>query len=96
MTTEERLDRIESTLENLVDALTAQRQATDNLLEIQRNQGQATDNLLEIQRNQGQSIDRLIEGQLYLQGMQGQLAEQTLQLKRAVDYLLSKDGERSS
>ena len=39
------------------------------------------------------SLDLLVEGQLSLQAQMGLISEQTLQLKRAVDYLLSRDGE---
>ena len=49
--------------------------------------------LITVQSNQQTSIDKLIEGQLAMQVLQGQLVEQTMQLKRAVDSLMSKDGE---
>ena len=49
--------------------------------------------LITVQSNQQTSIDKLIEGQLAMQVLQGQLVEQTMQLKRAVDYLMFKDGE---
>ncbi len=50
------------------------------------------ENLLNAAATQGKRIDILVEGQLGLQSQMGLISEQTLQLKRAVDYLLSRDG----
>lgn len=56
--------------------------------------------LVNIQSNQQNSLEHLIDGQLGLQSQMGRLSEIVLevreesrQLKRAVDYLLSRDGE---
>jgi predicted phage-related endonuclease len=76
----DRLDR----LENVVDSI-----------------ARSLDNLITAQGNQQTMIDRLTDGQLGLQAQMGVLSqvvietrEETRQLKRAVDYLLSRDGER--
>lgn len=76
----DRLDRIEAMLERIVNT-----QA--NLLEALQSQG-------EVRQNQEARLQRLEDGQLALQELGGILAGETRQLKRAVDYLLSKDGER--
>ncbi|NJM68246.1 MAG: hypothetical protein HC851_22555 [Acaryochloris sp. RU_4_1] len=55
----------------------------------------STQSLLEATQANTKSIERMIENQLAMQTLHGQVAEQTLQLKRAVDYLLSKDGGQS-
>ncbi|WP_299489031.1 hypothetical protein [Acaryochloris sp. IP29b_bin.137] len=47
--------------------------------------------IVNIQVTQQESISKLVEGQLADQILRGQLTEHTMQLKRAVDYLLSKD-----
>lgn len=60
----DRLDRVETILERIVN----------------------------IQATQHESMDKLVEVQLADQILRGQLAEQTMQLKQAIDYLLSKDG----
>ena len=52
--------------------------------------------LVNIQDNQQRTIEQLVEGQLALQAQMGLVSEQTLQLKRAMDYLLSRDGEKGS
>jgi predicted phage-related endonuclease len=76
----DRLDR----LENVVDSI-----------------ARSLDNLITAQGNQQTMIDRLTDGQLGLQAQMVVLSqvvietrEETRQLKRAVDYLLSRDGER--
>jgi hypothetical protein len=75
----DRLDRLES----IVDAI-----------------ARSLDNLIKAQGNQQVAIDRLIDGQLGLPAQMGVMSqavietrEETRQLKRAVDYLLSRDGE---
>lgn len=75
-----RLDR----LENIVDSI-----------------ARSLDNLITAQGNQQTMIDRLADGQLGLQAQMGIMSqivietrEETKQLKRAVDYLLSRDGEQ--
>lgn len=55
----------------------------------------STQSLLSATEANTEAIERLIENQLAMQTLHGQVAEQTLQLKRAVDYLLSKDGGQS-
>ena len=55
----------------------------------------STQSLLAATESNTEAIERLIENQLAMQTLHGQVAEQTLQLKRAVDYLLSKDGGQS-
>lgn len=67
----DRLSRIETMLERIVN--------------VQDNQQTALGTLIEGQ-------NKLVKSQLALQVLQGQIAEQILQLKRAVDYLLSNDG----
>lgn len=76
----DRLDRIERMLEGLI--------------RVQDNQQQTVS-------KQQESIQILIDGQLSLQAQMGLLSETVLevreearQIKRAVDYLLSRDGER--
>jgi hypothetical protein len=83
----DRLDRIE----RVVDSIT---RSLDNLITAQGNQQNT------IERNQ-EALGRLIDGQLGLQAQMGVMSqvvietrEETRQLKRAVDYLLSRDGER--
>ena len=73
-----RLDRMEAMLEGII--------------RIQGNQQSTFDKIFEGQQ-------RLVDGQLGLQAQMGVLSEamletreETKQLKRAVDYLLSKDG----
>ena len=75
-----RLDR----LENIVDSI-----------------ARSLNNLITAQGNQQTMIDRLADGQLGLQAQMGIMSqivietrEETKQLKRAVDYLLSRDGEQ--
>ena len=82
----DRLDRIEQMLERLVN--------------IQDNQQRSIESVLKVQEKQQDAFDRLTEGQLGLQAQMGVLSEAMLetreeakQLKRAVDYLLSRDGE---
>lgn len=55
----------------------------------------STQSLLAATEANTEAIERLIKNQLAMQTLHGQVAEQTLQLKRAVDYLLSKDGSQS-
>lgn len=55
----------------------------------------STQSLLSATEANTEAIERLIKNQLAMQTLHGQVAEQTLQLKRAVDYLLSKDGSQS-
>lgn len=55
----------------------------------------STQSLLSATEANTEAIERLIKNQLAMQTLHGQVAEQTLQLKRAVDYLLSKDGGQS-
>jgi hypothetical protein len=78
----DRLDRLERVVDSLI-TITAQvnQQAT-------------------IERHQ-EALGRLIDGQLGLQAQMGVMSqvvietrEETRQLKRAVDYLLSRDGKR--
>ena len=85
----DRLDRIETIVESIARSL-------DNVLRAQENQ-QGT-----IDRHQD-ALSRLVDGQLGLQAQMGVLSqvvietrEETRQLKRAVDYLLSQDGETES
>jgi hypothetical protein len=59
------------------------------------------ENLLKAQESQHVMIQRLTDGQLALQSNAGVMAqiiietrEETRQLKRGLDYLLSQDGER--
>ena len=85
----DRLDRIETIVESIARSL-------DNVLRAQENQ-QGT-----IERHQD-ALSRLVDGQLGLQAQMGVLSqvvietrEETRQLKRAVDYLLSRDGETES
>lgn len=54
---------------------------------------QTSENLIQTAQAQQTAVDKLVESQLATDVKFGRLAEQTLQLKRAVDYLLSKDGE---
>ncbi len=82
----DRLDRIEQMLERLVN--------------IQGNQQRSIESVIRVQENQQNAFERLTEGQLGLQAQMGVLSEamletreETKQLKRAVDYLLSRDGE---
>jgi uncharacterized coiled-coil protein SlyX len=82
----DRLDRLERIVDSIARSL-------DNLVTVQGNQ-QGT-----IERNQ-EALGRLIDGQLGLQAQMGVMSqvvietrEETRQLKRAVDYLLSRDGE---
>lgn len=75
----DRLDRLEALLESLS-------RSTENLVKASENQQQRID-------QHEQVINRHEENLLALQALGGRLSEQTLQLKRAVDYLLSKDGE---
>lgn len=82
----DRLDRIELMLERLVN--------------IQDNQQRSIESVLKVQEKQQSAFERLTEGQLGLQAQMGVLSEAMLetreeakQLKRAVDYLLSRDGE---
>ncbi|MGR3279632.1 hypothetical protein ACSYAD_31705 [Acaryochloris marina NIES-2412] len=79
--TDDRLDALAASTQSLLDATQANTATISQVLEQQK----TTD----------KKIDLLIEGQLAMQTLHGQLAEQTLQLKRAVDYLLSKDGGQS-
>jgi hypothetical protein len=83
----DRLDRIERVVDSIARSL-------DNLITAQGNQQNT------IERNQ-EALGRLIDGQLGLQAQMGVMSqvvietrEETRQLKRAVDYLLSRDGER--
>ena len=76
----DRLDRLEVMIASLANT-------SANLLE-------ASKNLTEVQQNQDARIQRLEDGQLALQELGGIIAGETRQLKRAVDYLMSKDGER--
>jgi hypothetical protein len=83
----DRLDR----LENIVDSIA---RSLDNLISAQENQQTMIERLTDGQQ-------RLVDGQLGLQAQMGVLSEvvietreETKQLKRAVDYLLSRDGER--
>jgi uncharacterized coiled-coil protein SlyX len=83
----DRLDRIEAIVDSIARSL-------NNLITAQGNQQTV------IERNQD-AISRLIDGQLGLQAQMGVMSqvvietrEETRQLKRAVDYLLSRDGER--
>jgi uncharacterized coiled-coil protein SlyX len=83
----DRLDRLETIVDSIARSL-------DNLITAQGNQ-QTT-----IERHQ-EALGRLIDGQLGLQAQMGVMSqvvietrEETRQLKRAVDYLLSRDGER--
>lgn len=55
----------------------------------------STQSLLSATEANTEAIERLIKNQLAMQTLHGQVAEQTLQLKRAVDCLLSKDGGQS-
>lgn len=79
--TDDRLDALAASTQSLLDATQANTEAIGQILEQQK----ATDKKLEL----------MIDGQLAMQTLHGQLAEQTLQLKRAVDYLLSRDGGQS-
>ncbi|NJM68070.1 MAG: hypothetical protein HC851_21585 [Acaryochloris sp. RU_4_1] len=79
--TDDRLDALAASTASLLDATLANTESIGQILEQQK----ATDKKLEL----------LIENQLAMQSLHGQVAEQTLQLKRAVDYLLSKDGGQS-
>jgi hypothetical protein len=83
----DRLDR----LENIVDSIA---RSLDNLITAQGNQHTMIDRLADGQQ-------RLVDGQLGLQAQMGIMSqivietrEETKQLKRAVDYLLSRDGEQ--
>jgi hypothetical protein len=81
----DRLDR----LENIVDSIA---RSLDNLITAQGNQHTMIDRLADGQQ-------RLVDGQLQAQmGIMSQIVietrEETKQLKRAVDYLLSRDGEQ--
>ncbi|ABW33313.1 hypothetical protein [Acaryochloris marina] len=76
--TDDRLDALAASTQSLLDATQANTATIGQVLEQQK----VTDKKIEL----------LIEGQLAMQTLHGQLAEQTSQLKRAVDYLLSKDG----
>ncbi|NJM68693.1 MAG: penicillin acylase family protein [Acaryochloris sp. RU_4_1] len=82
----DRLDRIEQMLEGLI--------------RIQSTQQHSIESVIQAQQNQQSALERLIDGQLGLQAQMGVLSEamldtreETRQLKRAVDYLLSRDGE---
>ncbi|MGF1602926.1 MAG: hypothetical protein ACFCU8_13055 [Thermosynechococcaceae cyanobacterium] len=52
-------------------------------------------NQLETLQNQEARLQKLEDGQLAIQELGGILARETRQLKRAMDYLLSKDGEKA-
>lgn len=79
--TDDRLDALAASTQSLLDATQA------NTATISQ--------VLEQQKTTNKKIDLLIEGQLAMQTLHGQLAEQTLQLKQTIDYLLSNDGEQS-
>ena len=79
--TDDRLDALAASTQSLLSATEANTDSIGQILEQQK----TTDKKLEL----------LIDSQLAMQSLHGQLAEQTLQLKRAVDYLLSKDGGQS-
>jgi predicted phage-related endonuclease len=79
----------------------AQPDRLDRLEVIVDSIARSLDNLIQAQGNQQTAIDRLIDGQLGLQAQMGVMSqvvietrEETRQLKRAVDYLLSRDGEK--
>lgn len=76
----DRIDRLEAMIQSLANT-------SENLLTVSRSLTQA-------QQNHEARLQRLEDGQLALQELGGLLAGETRQLKRAVDYLLSKDGER--
>lgn len=76
----DRLDRLEAMIESLANT-------SSNLLEASRN-------LAETQQSHAARLERLEDGQLALQELGGLIAGETRQLKRAVDYLMSTDGER--
>jgi hypothetical protein len=83
----DRLDRIEAIVDSIARSL-------NNFITAQGNQQTV------IKRNQD-AISRLIDGQMGLQAQMGVMSqvvietgEETKQLKRAVDFLLSRDGER--
>jgi hypothetical protein len=85
----DRLDRIENLLERVVNLQFDQQ----NKLETQQGRLDRIET----------GIERFVDGQLGLQAQMGLLSEivlevraETQQLKRAVDYLLSRDGERGS
>jgi predicted phage-related endonuclease len=80
---------------------TAQPDRLDRLENIVDSIARSLDNLVTAQGNQQTMIDRLADGQLGLQAQMGIMSqivietrEETKQLKRAVDYLLGRDGER--
>lgn len=81
----ERLDRIERIVESLA-------RGQEHLLSAAETQDTRMERLLAVLETQGKRIDILIEAQLASQAQMGLISEQTLQLKRAVDYLLSQDG----
>jgi uncharacterized coiled-coil protein SlyX len=83
----DRLDRLETIVDSIARSL-------DNLITAQGRQQTV------IERQQ-EALGRLIDGQLGLQAQMGVMSqvvietrEETRQLKRAVDYLLSRGGER--
>jgi hypothetical protein len=85
----DRLDRIERIIDSMARSI-------DNLITVQVNQQTTTE------RHQ-EALGRLIDGQLGLQAQMGVMSqavietrEETRQLKRAVDYLLSRDGETNN
>ncbi len=81
----------------------AQPDRLDRLEAIVDSIARSLDNLVTAQSRQQTAIERLIDGQLGLQAQMGVMSqvvietrEETRQLKRAVDYLLSRDGEAES
>ncbi|QUY44811.1 hypothetical protein [Acaryochloris marina] len=78
--------------DNWLDALAA---SIQSLLDATQANTATISQVLEQQKTMNKKIDLLIEGQLAMQTLHGQLAEQTLQLKQTIDYLLSNDGEQS-
>lgn len=78
--------------DNWLDTLAA---SIQSLLDATQANTATISQVLEQQKTMNKKIDLLIEGQLAMQTLHGQLAEQTLQLKQTIDYLLSNDGEQS-
>lgn len=78
------------------DKLDSLASSVGNLLE-------ATERILSVQDRMNDRFNQMSESQLALQTLMGQVSQamldtrqETAQLKRAVDYLLSRDGELGS
>lgn len=86
---------------NSGDRLARMEVMLESVINTQANQLTAIESLVKSQQSTDAKLNELIaamvdfrDGQLALQELGGLIAGETRQLKRAVDYLMSKDGER--